>query len=104
MVKLRLIERIDGDWCAFVEGREDDAVVGPTGDSALGRLARESPGTFGIEAIDTTPLDPRLAGEPAARLREDERVIGPETGSTGFRVEASRAVAGPSEGPPIPAR
>ncbi len=51
MINLRLVERIDGTWCAYVEGQEQDAVVGPTDDAALGRLVREQPGQFGIGAV-----------------------------------------------------
>ena len=63
MINLRLVERVDGTWCAYVEGQEEDAVVGPTDDAALGRLIRQGPGRFGIGTLGLMPLDPRLAGE-----------------------------------------
>jgi hypothetical protein len=63
VINLRLVERIDGTWCAFVDGQEEDAVVGPTDDAALGRLLRGQPGQFGVGTLDVTPLDPALGGE-----------------------------------------
>lgn len=63
MINLRLVERVDGTWCAYVEGQEEDAVAGPTDDAALGRLVREQPERFGVGAVGVTPLDPRLGGE-----------------------------------------
>src|SRR3954451_9595306 len=36
MVQVRLVERIAGDWCAFIVGHEEDAVVAPSSDEALG--------------------------------------------------------------------
>jgi len=79
MLRVRLVERDDGDWCAFVEGHEDDAVVGPTDEAALGRLLREQRAWFGVEAIGITSLDIGLSGEPAARFANDERLIGPDS-------------------------
>ena len=64
MIDLRLVERVDGTWCAFVEGQEEDAVVGPTDDAALGRLLRAQIARFGVGALGVTPLDPALSGEP----------------------------------------
>ena len=63
MIHVRLVERIDGTWCAYVEGQEEDAVVAPTDDAALGRLARQQAGQFGIDRIEVTPLDARAGGE-----------------------------------------
>jgi hypothetical protein len=63
VINLRLVERIDGTWCAYVEGQEEDAVAGPTDDAALGRLLREQPGRFGVGTLGVTPLDPALSGE-----------------------------------------
>jgi len=68
MINLRLVERVDGTWCAYVEGQEEDAVVGPTDDAALGRLVREQPDRFGVGAVGVTPLDPRLSGELGRHL------------------------------------
>ena len=66
MINLRLVERVDGTWCAYVEGQEEDAVAGPTDDAALGRLVREQPDRFGVGAVGVMPLDPRLSGELGA--------------------------------------
>jgi hypothetical protein len=74
MINLRLVERIDGTWCAYVEGQEEDAVVGPTDDAALGRLVREQPGRFGVGQLGVTPLDPRLSGEAGG-----DRGVGPDS-------------------------
>src|SRR5947208_3866593 len=79
MVKVRLVERIEGDWCAFIEGAEEEAVSASTDDAALGQLLRQKPERFGIEAIAVTELDPGLSGEPAARLSGETRVVGPES-------------------------
>ena len=49
MIHVRLVERIDGTWCAYVEGQEDDAVVAPADDAALGRLVRGQARRFGID-------------------------------------------------------
>jgi hypothetical protein len=79
MIKVRLVERIEGDWCAFIEGAEEQAVSASTDDAALGRLLRQQPERFGIEAIGVTELDPGLSGEPAARFPGEGRVVGPES-------------------------
>src|SRR4051812_20691913 len=79
MSKVRLGERIEGGWGAFIEGAEEEGVSASTDDAALGRLLRQHPGQFGIEAIDVTELDPGLSGEPAARLPGEARVVGPES-------------------------
>jgi hypothetical protein len=63
MIHVRLVERIDGTWCAYVEGQEEDAVVAPADDAALGRLVRQQTGRFGIDQIEVTPLDARASGE-----------------------------------------
>jgi hypothetical protein len=63
MIHVRLVERIDGTWCAYVEGQEDDAVVAPADDAALGRLVRGQARRFGIERFEVTPLEGRAAGE-----------------------------------------
>ena len=68
MINLRLVERVDGTWCAYVEGQEEDAVAGPTDDAALGRLVREQPERFGVGAVGVSPLDPRLSGELGRHL------------------------------------
>jgi hypothetical protein len=68
MINLRLVERVDGTWCAYVEGQEEDAVAGPTDDAALGRLVREQPDRFGVGAVGVMPLDPRLGGELGRHL------------------------------------
>jgi hypothetical protein len=85
MIKVRLVERIEGDWCAFIEGAEENAVSASTDDAALGRLLREQPERFGIEAIGVTELDPGLSGEPAARFPGEGRVVGPESQAPAFR-------------------
>jgi hypothetical protein len=74
MIHVRLVERIDGTWCSYVEGQEEDAVVAPSDDAALGRLVRQQSGRFGIAGIGVTPLDGRAAGE----LGRD-RVVGPDS-------------------------
>ena len=74
MIHVRLVERIDGTWCAFIEGQEEDAIVAPADDAALGRLVRQQAGRFGIDRIEVTPLDARAGGE----LGRD-RVVGPDS-------------------------
>ena len=74
MIHVRLVERIDGTWCAYIEGQDEDAVVAPADDAALGRLVRQQAGRFGIDRIEVTPLDARAAGE----LGRD-RVLGPDS-------------------------
>jgi hypothetical protein len=96
MINVRLVERIDGSWCAFAEGAEDDAIVAPTDDAALGRLVRQQPERFGIAAIGVTFLDPGLSGEPAARFANDERVVGPDSTAPQIRRPGERL----SETPP----
>jgi hypothetical protein len=90
MIHVRLVERIDGTWCAYVEGQEEDAVAGPTDDAALGRLVREQPGRFGVGQVGVTPLDPRLSGE----LGRD-RVVGPD--SEGPDVRFDRGADAPED-------
>jgi len=91
MVSVRLVERIDGDWCAFVVGQEDVAVVGPTDDAALGRLVRQQMGKFGVDSVNLTPLDPSLSAEPAARLPGEMRLVGPDSSAPEFRWRAEEA-------------
>ena len=82
MINLRLVERIDGTWCAYVEGQEEDAVVAPTDDAALGRLVRAQAGRFGVDQIGVTPLDAALSGEMGR-----DRVVGPDSESPGVRYD-----------------
>lgn len=66
MLRIQLVERIDGHWVALIDDPRGDAVAAPTPEEALGRLVRGAPGKFGIAAIEVRPLDPSLAAEPAA--------------------------------------
>ena len=86
MINLRLVERVDGTWCAYVEGQEEDAVAGPTEDAALGRLVQQQPGRFGVDAVGVTPLDPRLSGELGRH-----RVSGPDSEAPPVRTDRGAA-------------
>ena len=84
MINLRLVERVDGTWCAYVEGQEEDAVAGPTDDAALGRLVREQPDRFGVGTVGITPLDPRLSGELGRH-----RATGPDSEAPPIREDSA---------------
>jgi hypothetical protein len=74
VINVQLVERVDGTWCAYVEGQEEDAVAAPTDDAALGRLVRGQPQHFGIGTLGVMLLDPRLGPESARN-----RITGPDS-------------------------
>ena len=94
MIRVRLVERLDGDWCAFIEGQEENAVEAATDDAALGRLLRQHPDQFGITAVDVMTLDPRLSGESATRFRGEQQVVGPDSSAPELRSLGDEGAGG----------